>query len=126
MVERYTEAHGVKKGHLIEEALLHHLQALRELPADIIIPPRIIVDEQTAKTLQERVENPRNPTKAMKSSSLRIDGVSRTREHRRSPATAGGRSRGIPVRQHRSRPLLSEVRRSESVPASHRDDLCCR
>jgi len=65
MVERYTEARGVKKGHLIEEALLHHLQALRELPADIIIPPRIIVDEQTAKTLQERVENPRNPTKAM-------------------------------------------------------------
>ena len=39
MVDRYTEAHGVKKGHLIEEALLHHLQALRELPADIIIPP---------------------------------------------------------------------------------------
>ena len=35
MVERYTEARGVKKGHLIEEALLHHLQALRELPADI-------------------------------------------------------------------------------------------
>jgi len=61
----HTEARGVKKGHLIEEALLHHLQALRELPADIIIPSRIIVDEQTAKTLQERVENPRNPTKAM-------------------------------------------------------------
>ena len=43
MVERYTEARGVKKEHLIEEALLHHLQALRELPADIIIPPRITV-----------------------------------------------------------------------------------
>ena len=65
MVDRYTEARGVKKGHLIEEALLHHLQALRELPADIIIPPRITVDEQTAKILQERVEKPRNPTKAM-------------------------------------------------------------
>jgi len=23
-VERYAEAHGVKKGHLVEEALLHH------------------------------------------------------------------------------------------------------
>jgi hypothetical protein len=34
LVERYVEAHGVKKGHLIEEALLHHLQALRDLPAD--------------------------------------------------------------------------------------------
>ena len=28
LVERYVEAHGVKKGHLIEEALLHHLLAL--------------------------------------------------------------------------------------------------
>ena len=66
MVERYTQARGVKKGHLIEEALLHHLQALRELPADIIIPPRIVVDEKTAKRLQERVDKPSEPTEAMK------------------------------------------------------------
>ncbi len=66
MVEDYTEARGVKKGHLIEEALLHHLQALRELPADIIIPPRIVVDEETAKTLRKRIDEPRAPTKAMK------------------------------------------------------------
>lgn len=66
MVERYTEARGVKKAHLIEDALLHHLQALRELPADIIIPPRIVVDEKTARTLQERVEEPQRPTPAMK------------------------------------------------------------
>ena len=65
MVELYTEAHGVKKGHLIEEALLHHLQALRELPADIIIPPRIVVDEETAKAIHDRIDNPRAPTKAM-------------------------------------------------------------
>lgn len=30
LVERYAESHGVKNGHLVEEALLHHLQALRE------------------------------------------------------------------------------------------------
>ncbi len=66
MVEDYTEARGVKKGHLIEEALLHHLQALRELPADVIIPPRIVVDEETAKTLRKRIDEPRVPTKAMK------------------------------------------------------------
>ena len=65
MVERYTEARGVKKAHLIEEALLHHLQALRELPSDIIIPPRIVVDERTAKALQERIDEPREPTSAM-------------------------------------------------------------
>ena len=31
MVERYAGAHGMKKGALVEQALLHHLQALREL-----------------------------------------------------------------------------------------------
>jgi hypothetical protein len=41
LVERYAGAHGVTKGHLVEEALLHHLHALREVPADIIIPPRL-------------------------------------------------------------------------------------
>ena len=38
LIERYTGAHGLKKGALVEQALLHHLQALRELPADVIIP----------------------------------------------------------------------------------------
>jgi len=66
MVERYTEARGVKRAHLIEDALLHHLQALRELPADIIIAPRIVVDEKTAKALYQRVEKPRRPTSAMR------------------------------------------------------------
>jgi hypothetical protein len=27
----------------VEEALLHHLQALRELPLDLVIPPRVVV-----------------------------------------------------------------------------------
>jgi len=49
----------------IEQALLHHLPALRELPADLIIPPRIVVDEETAKAIHDRIDNPRAPTKAM-------------------------------------------------------------
>jgi hypothetical protein len=42
-VERYAAAHGVKKGALVEQALLHHLQALHELPADLVIPPRLVL-----------------------------------------------------------------------------------
>ena len=41
LVEHYAAAHGVKKSTLVEQALLHYLQALRELPTDIIIPPRL-------------------------------------------------------------------------------------
>jgi hypothetical protein len=65
-VERYAEAHGVKKGYLIEEALLHHLQALRELPADIVIPPRLTVTRESFEVVTELVKKPRKPTKALR------------------------------------------------------------
>jgi hypothetical protein len=65
-VERYAEAHGVKKGYLIEEALLHHLQALRELPADIVIPPRLTVTAESFEKVVELVKKPRKPTKALR------------------------------------------------------------
>jgi hypothetical protein len=65
-VERYAEAHGVKKGHLVEEALLHHLQALRELPADIVIPPRLTVTSESFQVVTELVKSPREPTQALR------------------------------------------------------------
>ena len=37
-VEAYVKRRGVKKA-MIEQALQHHLQALREIPEDLIIPP---------------------------------------------------------------------------------------
>jgi hypothetical protein len=65
-VERYVDAHGVKKGSLVEQALLHHLQALRELPADIIIPPRIRVTDKSFAEVAALVESPRKPTAALR------------------------------------------------------------
>lgn len=64
-LERYSHAHGVKKGHLVEEALLHHLQALRELPADLIIPPRLELTAESFQRVVDRIQNPRQPTKAL-------------------------------------------------------------
>lgn len=65
-VERYAEAHGVKKGYLVEQALLHHLQALRELPADIVIPPRITVTAASFEVVTGLITKPRKPTKALR------------------------------------------------------------
>ena len=65
-LERYAEAHGLKKAYLIEEALLHHLQALRELPLDVIIPARLVVSQESGLEILERVAKPRRPTKAMR------------------------------------------------------------
>jgi hypothetical protein len=65
-LERYVEAHGAKKAAVVESALLHHLQALEELPADIVIPPRLVVSRESFEEILERVENPVEPTAAMK------------------------------------------------------------
>jgi hypothetical protein len=65
LVERYAGAHGVKKGALVEQALLHHLQALRELPADIIIPPRLELSEASFERAAGLTAKPRKPSKAM-------------------------------------------------------------
>ena len=65
-VERYADAHGIKKGRLIEEALLHHLQALHELPSDIIITPRIELSAKAFDRVTELVARPRKPSKALR------------------------------------------------------------
>lgn len=65
-VERYAAAHGVKKGALVEQALLHHLQALRELPADIIIPSRLVLTEKSFQDVLRAMAEPDRPTEAMR------------------------------------------------------------
>ncbi len=52
-LEKHVRATGVKKGHLVEQALLHHLQALDELPADVIVHPRLVV---TRKSFEKVIE----------------------------------------------------------------------
>jgi uncharacterized protein (DUF1778 family) len=66
MIERYADAHGVKKGALVEQALLHHLQALRELPADLIVPPRLELSEDSFARAAGLIAKPRKPTKALR------------------------------------------------------------
>lgn len=65
LLDRYAEAHGVKKGRLIEDALLYHVRALEELPGDVIIPPLVIVDAETGDAILEQIERPSRPTEAM-------------------------------------------------------------
>jgi hypothetical protein len=65
-VERYANAHGMKKGALVEQALLHHLQALRELPPDVIIPPRLALSERSLSNVARLIAKPRKPRKALR------------------------------------------------------------
>jgi hypothetical protein len=72
-IERYTRATGVKKNHLVEEALQHHLLALRELPADVIVPPRIVLARDSGARFADSIARPAAPTKKLRALMNRDD-----------------------------------------------------
>lgn len=66
LLDEATESHGLKKGYVIEEAVLHYLHALRELPRDLFIPSRIVLTDASGREVVEHLLSPRRPTRAMK------------------------------------------------------------
>lgn len=54
LLEKQVRATGLKKGCLVEQALLHHLPALDALPADALVLSRIVVSRRSG-------EAPRGP-----------------------------------------------------------------
>ena len=65
LLERYVRATGVKKGHLIEQALRHHLQALQEVPADVIVHPKLVVTRKSGEKVRKEMERGK-PTRALR------------------------------------------------------------
>jgi hypothetical protein len=65
LLEKHVRATGVKKGHLVEQALLHHMQALEELPAEFIVHPRIVVSRKTGQAILKQMESA-EPTPALR------------------------------------------------------------
>lgn len=65
-MERYVRQSGVTRGRLIEQALLHHLQALEELPADAIVPARLLLTQDSAERVKDLLRRPPLPTEAMR------------------------------------------------------------
>jgi hypothetical protein len=64
-LERYVRAHGITRAALIEQALLHHLQALEELPSEVIVPARVVLSKKSARKVRELTSRPPAPTEAM-------------------------------------------------------------
>ena len=58
LLEQQVRATGMKKGRLVEQALLHHLQALHELPEDVIVRPRLVVNRRSGERIVKRVMAP--------------------------------------------------------------------
>lgn len=65
LMEKYVRQTGVKKGHLIEQAILHHLRALDELPAEYVLHPRVVVSRKAGEELLRQAESS-EPTPALR------------------------------------------------------------
>lgn len=65
LLERQVRATGVKKGHLVEQALRHHLLALQELPADVVVHPTLIVTRKSGAEMLKQIEQGK-PTPALR------------------------------------------------------------
>ena len=65
LLERHVRATGVKKGYLVEQALRHHLQALQELPADVIVHPRLVVTRKSGAAILKQIKKGK-PTPALR------------------------------------------------------------
>ena len=49
----------MKKGHLVEQALGHDLVALEQLPADIVVHPKLVVTRKSGEATLEQMETGR-------------------------------------------------------------------
>ncbi|MCU0242448.1 MAG: hypothetical protein MUF51_08495 [Vicinamibacteria bacterium] len=65
LLERQVRSTGMKKGRVIENALRHHLLALQELPADVVVHPRLVISRRSGQELLARIKSTK-PTKALK------------------------------------------------------------
>jgi hypothetical protein len=65
MLERRVRASGVKKGYLVEQALQHYLVALENLPADVIVRPRLVVTRKSGEAILEKTRTGK-PTRALR------------------------------------------------------------
>lgn len=61
LLERHVRATGMKKGYVVEMALRHHLQALQDLPADVIVHPRIVVSRRSGQEILRRMSKQKRP-----------------------------------------------------------------
>ena len=56
LLEQHVRTTGVKKGYLVEQALRHHLQALQELPADVVVHPKLVVTRKSGEAILTQIQ----------------------------------------------------------------------
>ena len=65
-LERFVRRTGQTRGRVIEDALLQHLQALEQLPAEAVVPARIVLTPESAARVRQMITRPPEPTEDLK------------------------------------------------------------
>jgi len=61
--ENFSNKSGQKKGFILEQALLHYINAHQELPNDIIVPASVTVSKEV---FEDVIMAEREPTEALR------------------------------------------------------------
>jgi hypothetical protein len=64
--ERLVKARGLKKGHVLEQALRYHLRALREIPEEFIIPATVVLTKSSFESVLKQLKSRSKPTKQLR------------------------------------------------------------
>ncbi|MCP4691553.1 MAG: hypothetical protein GY859_26140 [Desulfobacterales bacterium] len=64
-LDRFSQARGVRKAFVMEQALLYHFRAFNELPEEAFLPPRLVFARDSFENVVDLVNDPPAPTKAM-------------------------------------------------------------
>ena len=64
-LEAFVKRRGITKARLIEDALQHHLLALRAIPDDLVVPSRLVVTEASMERIADRLAAGAPPTPAL-------------------------------------------------------------
>lgn len=65
-LDRFTEAHGLKKNFVVEQALLYFMEARRELPDEALVPVRVVLEDEAFDRLVHSLQHPSEPTDALR------------------------------------------------------------
>ncbi len=65
-LEAFVKSRGITRARLIEDALQHHLQALREIPDDLVVPSRLLISDVAMERLVKLIESDDQPTPALR------------------------------------------------------------
>lgn len=65
-IDSFVRRRGVTKARLIEDALQHHLAALREIPDDLLVPVRLTLSPASFEEVIAELESDAPPSEALR------------------------------------------------------------